>query len=109
MAYTNNGDYRMQDVVITKTIGGSPVAGYPTTYRITAASDNAATFTYLGNPVTETYLRQLPEGSAVTSGTYLNLLATFRAWVEAYESGLDTAAVETNNAYGTNATWCLIA
>lgn len=109
MAYSNNGDYRYEDTTITKTIDGSVVSGYPTTYRITAASDNGATYTYLSNPVTETQLAQMLTGDVSTSGTYLHMLADFEAWVEAYESGLDITAVQTNDPYGTNATWCVVA
>ena len=106
MAYTNTGGYRMQDLTVTKYVDGAVASGYPTTYKITAISDNGERFVYDGGYVTETILAQLPEGTAVTSGTYLHLLEEFKAWVEAFESDLDVDSVETNDPYGVNATWC---
>ena len=105
MAYTNNGSYRYRYFSVTKTIDGSTVSGYPKTYDIVDNPD----FLYQGSQVTETELARFPEGDELTTGTYLNMLAAFKTYVEGEEAGLDVDNDQTNQPYGTNATWCVIA
>ena len=100
MAFVYNNEYRMKNLVVTKTVSGSVVSGYPVTYVITDSFTSGSTYAAL----TEDEFAQLSDAD------YATRLSAFRTYVEGEESGLTlgtgSGTDETNDASGTDTVNC---
>jgi len=107
MALTNTGGSRNQSITIQTLVNG--VVTSTVTYWITQDTSELQ-FRYLGNVVTETDLQTLPEGDheAPVAGTYADLLAEFKAAVEALYTGLDIDTEQSNEPYSASNVSCPI-
>ena len=99
MGWVNNGNYRMQNLVVTKSVDGSPASGYPKTYSILDAFTwNAVNYPLL----TETQFAQLSDTD------YGTRRSAFRDYIEDEETGITLPDDETNQSSGYDTSTCAL-